>query len=224
MSHLKLLPHQSVRTTGSKIYDWWGLNPCYKHWPGSTQKCRMIVWLMSVNWCKHSRFGLIFRLPQDRVLLPGLGLNLMWMSWLWSSGLMSCLHHEVQSEAYARGGGTRVLSPMATWYSIINNIIVSGKAIVSAENNDKIIITFGQSGLCPELHWGLKVLPQTRSWWGGGCCPLPRPHLPLSAFGLAPMKNPGHAPEFNVFILALVLRFDAGTITVAQVNTLRVIL
>ena len=79
----------------------------------------------------------------------------------------------------------------------INNIIVSGEAILSAENSGK-----PSGGRCstPNPAGGVTALPRLHSWWGGGCCPLLRNPTPTPAalgfrpLSRAPMKNPGHAP------------------------------
>jgi len=92
-------------------------------------------------------------------------------------------------QLHARGaGGTGVLPPMAACWSTINNIIASGEAIVIAENSLK---TFGRSGLRPEPRRGnSQRSTRPHSWWGGGCCLLPKKSTPLSVFGPSVLASP----------------------------------
>ena len=60
-----------------------------------------------------------------------------------------------QGRMQGRHGG---LGPHAAWYSKINNNIVSGKAILSAENSGK---PFGGRGSTPNPAGELTALPQT---------------------------------------------------------------
>jgi len=59
--------------------------------------------------------------------------------------------------------------------------VVSGEAILSAENSGKPL---GGRGFAPNHAEGAHThsAPQTPSWRGGGCCPLPRNPIP----GLGP--------------------------------------
>jgi len=66
----------------------------------------------------------------------------------------------------------------------MNNIIVSGETIPSAEKKWKM---FGWSGLCPDTAAGAHSTPQTPNWWES-CCPSrnPTPTLSLRPFSFAP--------------------------------------
>ena len=60
---------------------------------------------------------------------------------------------------YTRGAG--ILSSNGCTIDAINNIIVSGEAILSAENSGKPL-------------GGPDSAPRTSSLWGGSCCPIPK--------------------------------------------------
>jgi len=64
------------------------------------------------------------------------------------------------------------------------NIIVSGEAIMSAENSGKHLA--GRDS-APNPSGELTALPQPPDWWGGACCPCSRSHprsrLSASIFG-----------------------------------------
>jgi len=68
------------------------------------------------------------------------------------------------------GGGS---SPIAAWWSTINNIILSGEAILSAENSGKPLGDRGS--LRPEPRWGSSQrFSRPPSWCGRELLPLPK--------------------------------------------------
>ena len=82
------------------------------------------------------------------------------------------------------GGGS---SPIAAWWSTINNIILSGEAILSAENSGKPL---GDRGSAPNPAGGAhSASPGPLAGVEGSYCPSPRTSPPLSAFDRAPNKK-----------------------------------
>ena len=71
---------------------------------------------------------------------------------------------------------------------IINNIILSGEASLSAENSGKPSDVRRSS---PNPAGGAHSAPRRPSWWGGGCCPSQEPHpaLGLRPFGRGPSEK-----------------------------------
>ena len=68
-----------------------------------------------------------------------------------------CQYHPFKSRGVLRGA-TGVLPPMAAWWSTINNIIMLGEAILSAENSGKPL---GGQGSVPNPTEGAHSAPQT---------------------------------------------------------------
>ena len=85
---------------------------------------------------------------------------------------------------------------MVAWVHIIMNIIVSGEAILSAENSWKPLV----GAIRPSPAWGTyNASPDPQDDGDGDCCPLD-PHEPQPALGLRSwtlMKNPGYTPLAN---------------------------
>ena len=91
---------------------------------------------------------------------------------------------------------TGVLAPLtAARQSTVNNIIVSGEAMLSAENSGKPLSGRG-SARTPA--GGAHSAPPDSLAGGMGLLPLPRYPTPLSAFGSwPPVKNPGHTLDLT---------------------------
>ena len=115
---------------------------------------------------------------------------------------------ESNHRAYARGGARGLASPngcMIVHYSqhslhasqdglapdiiislIINDIIVSGEAILSTEDSGKPL--GGRDSAPHPAPGALTAVPQTPSWWGWGCCPFQLSKNPLPP-GLRPFRS-----------------------------------
>ena len=74
--------------------------------------------------------------------------------WLEDGMSSSC----IAGRAYARGGGTGVLAPNGSMMVHNNNVIVSGEAILSAENSEK---PSGGRSSASNPTGELTALPQT---------------------------------------------------------------
>ena len=97
------------------------------------------------------------------------------LKWLWKVGLVA--RNGPQDGliwAYARVGHVGLAPPpMAAWQSTINNIIVSGEAILSA----KIVENLWTVGAPPQPCWGSSERsPRPLSWWEGVAAPSQEPH------------------------------------------------
>ena len=116
---------------------------------------------------------------------------------------------EYQGVRRGHGG----LAPQWLYDSLfINNIIVSGRAILSAENSEKAL---GNRGSAPNPAGGALSAPQTPSWWGCGCCPLPKNPTPaLGPSVLAPSEKCWGAPLPNPLV-----GWGGGVVDVTMQNT-----
>ena len=72
------------------------------------------------------------------------------------------------------------MPPMAAWYSIINNIIVSGEATLSDENSERKKTFWAVNGSAPNPAGDLTALPIPPSWWEGVAAPPKEPYHPRS--------------------------------------------
>ena len=91
------------------------------------------------------------------------------------------LRHAVQVSVGTRRArkGTTGVFPLPNGCMIVNNIVVSGEAILRAENIRKPL---GGRGSASNPAGELTALPIPPNLWEGGCCPSLRTPPPLSAF------------------------------------------
>ena len=93
--------------------------------------------------------------------------------------------HYFQHSLHASQDG---LAPDIIISLIINDIIVSGEAILSTENSGKPL--GGRDSAPHPAPGALTAVPQTPSWWGWGCCPFQLSKNPLPALGHFGLASP----------------------------------